>query len=161
MPDLAEPPAAVKKRDLAGLRSRRLKAAELFEQGAMPASVAATLGVSVQSAARWRQRWEQHGSAALGRRVKQGRPMRISRRTFEELGQIIARTAPGFSSLRRFRWTPRVLQDFILRHYGVAYHLSHCWRLLRRLSKYVHRKYPPPREPAAPIWVDHSDDLPF
>ena len=155
MADPAETGTEPRKRDPAALRSRRLAAGELFAKGESPTGVARSLGASVQSAVRWQEQWERNGTAALGQIARQGRPLQLSQRRFKELGEFIAGPPPRYSCLRRNRpgWTPKVLQEFILRQYGVRYHLSHCWRLMRQLSEATGMQYPPPRpksEPAAP-----------
>jgi transposase len=134
MPDLAAPVTG--KRDLPGFRSWRRQAAELFSQGASPATVAARLGISAQSAGRWRENFEQEGPAALGQWVKPGRPFRLSPRRLRELREIIARRPSRLSRIHRIRsgWTPKALREFIRHRYGIDYHVTHCWRLLTKWS---------------------------
>jgi transposase len=167
MPEVIENTAPPEKRDLAALRSRRLQAAGLFSKGLSPSQVAHALEVTVQSAVRWKEKIELNGVESLSKVSKQGAHFRLSRRRFGELGGIIARPPPRFGNLRRNRpgWTPKVLQEFILRYFGVEYHLSHCWRLLRQLSKAADIPYPPPLPmppPVVPASADATElDRPF
>lgn len=133
--------------DPESFRSRRLKAGELFDTGNGPAKVAHALGVSVQTAVRWRDEWSRGGMKALARSGSVGRPAHLSNRRMKELKTILSAEPPTFKNLRRNRpgWTPKVLQEFILRQYGIQYHLSHCWRLLRQISESIGKIYPPPQ----------------
>jgi predicted metal-dependent phosphotriesterase family hydrolase len=60
------------RRDLEGMRQRRLRAAELFQHGATQAEVARTLQVSRQAASVWHARLQAGGTTALAGAGRQG-----------------------------------------------------------------------------------------
>ncbi|MET9862654.1 helix-turn-helix domain-containing protein [Streptomyces smyrnaeus] len=57
--------------------ARRVRAAELFEQGRSNAEIARVLGVSDESVRRWKRVWEKGGTHALRRRPATGRPSKL------------------------------------------------------------------------------------
>jgi Homeodomain-like domain len=66
------------RRDFAALEQRRMRAADLFEQGVIPAEIARQVGVSHQIVSDWRTVWRRygrdglHGAGRAGRRPKLG-----------------------------------------------------------------------------------------
>jgi transposase-like protein len=79
----------------AELETRRLRAAELFAQGATKAEVAAALQVSAESVRRWHARWRQGGAAALQRRHATGRPPTPSDAQLAKVHRDAAAWRPG------------------------------------------------------------------
>ncbi|MEU3401381.1 helix-turn-helix domain-containing protein, partial [Streptomyces filamentosus] len=57
--------------------ARRVRAAELFDQGRSGAEIARMLGVSTESVRRWKRVWEKNGADALRRRPATGRPPKL------------------------------------------------------------------------------------
>ncbi|QGZ52644.1 helix-turn-helix domain-containing protein [Streptomyces sp. QHH-9511] len=57
--------------------ARRVRAAELFEQGRSNAEIARMLGVSDESVRRWKRVGEKDGTQALRRRPVTGRPPKL------------------------------------------------------------------------------------
>ncbi|AXE24692.1 hypothetical protein C0216_15600 [Streptomyces globosus] len=57
--------------------ARRVRAAELFDQGRSGAEIARMLGVSDESVRRWKRVWEEGGADALRRRPATGRPPKL------------------------------------------------------------------------------------
>ena len=60
------------------MEERRLRAADLFRTGVIPAEVARQLGVSHQVVSDWRKAWRQGGRAALRGKGRAGRPRKLS-----------------------------------------------------------------------------------
>ena len=61
------------------MEERRMKAADLFRRGVMPAERAPRLGVSHQVVSEWRKVWRQGGRAALRGAGRAGRRPKLSR----------------------------------------------------------------------------------
>ncbi|MEU3290322.1 helix-turn-helix domain-containing protein [Streptomyces longwoodensis] len=57
--------------------ARRMRAAELFEQGRPSSEVARAVGMHPESVRRWKRLWEQGGVQALRRRSAPGRPPKL------------------------------------------------------------------------------------
>jgi transposase-like protein len=53
------------RRDFAAMEERRMRAADLFEQGVIPAEVARQVGVSHQIVSDWRAAWRRDGRDGL------------------------------------------------------------------------------------------------
>ncbi|MEU0384670.1 helix-turn-helix domain-containing protein [Streptomyces chartreusis] len=73
--------------------ARRVRAVELFEEGASNAAIARAVGVCAESVRRWRRVWEQGGVSALRRRAATGRPPKLDDAQVETLGAALARGA--------------------------------------------------------------------
>jgi transposase len=116
--------------DRQGLETRRLRAAELFAAGVRQAEVARQLGVSRQSVNRWHARFKQAGVQALASRGPTGYPAGLSNQDLERLTALLLEgaAAHGFTG---DLWTVARITQLISREFGVAYHPSHVWWLLR------------------------------
>ncbi|WP_107290330.1 helix-turn-helix domain-containing protein [Streptomyces scabiei] len=57
--------------------ARRVRAVELFEEGASNAAIARAVAVCAESVRRWRRVWEEGGVSALRRRAATGRPPKL------------------------------------------------------------------------------------
>src|SRR5919112_1707932 len=73
------------RRDFAALQERRMRAADLFEQGVIPAEVARQVGVSHQIVSDWRSAWRRSGRDGLRGAGRAGRLPKLSR---EQLVQV-------------------------------------------------------------------------
>jgi transposase len=60
------------------MEERRMRAADLFRKGVIPAEVARQLGVSHQIVSDWRKAWRQGGRAALRGKGRAGRRPKLS-----------------------------------------------------------------------------------
>jgi transposase len=112
------------------LEVRRLRAAELFAAGVGQAEVARRLGATRQSVHRWHACWREGGVQALASRGPTGYRPHLSD---QDLGRLIrlllqGAAAHGFTGEL---WTVARIGKFIDREFGVAYHPSHVWWLLR------------------------------
>src|ERR1700674_1183073 len=67
------------RRDFAAMEQRRMDAAELFEQGVIPAEVARQVGVSHQIVSDWRAVWRRYGRDGLRGAGRAGRRPKLSR----------------------------------------------------------------------------------
>jgi transposase len=119
--------------------ARRLRAAELFAQGRLVAEVAAAVGVTNESARRWRARWAQGGVQALRRRRASGRPPKLSDAQVQQVEQALCAgaTANGFDN---DLWTLGRVAQVAERITGVRLTPASVWRLLHwRLGWSVQR----------------------
>src|SRR5437870_7070617 len=80
------------RRDFAAMEERRMRAAEMFEQGLTPAEIARRLGVCHQIVSDWRAAWRRSGQAGLR---GAGRAGRLPKENRAQLDQIEAELAKG------------------------------------------------------------------
>src|ERR687885_3034888 len=118
------------RRDFAAMEQRRMQAADLFEQGVIPAEIARRMGVGHQTVSEWRTVWRQAGREGLR---AAGRAGRLPKLTGEQLVQVEAALAKGpeTNGYATDLWTLARVADVIERVTGVAYHPHHVWRILR------------------------------
>lgn len=116
-------------RDHAQMEKRRKQAAKLFAKDCSAPEVARRLGVARQVAYRWREAWEEGGSAALASKGPAGpKPKLTGQQTKKVTEALLA--GPVAHGYKTALWTlPRVaglIEDLT----GVRYHPGHVWRLL-------------------------------
>jgi transposase len=127
----------VYRRNARGLRDRqafegvRMQAGALFALGHSQAEVARTLGVARQNVSRWHGRWQAGGAEALRSAGPTGYAPRLSDAQLHAIDQALRQgaRAHGFDT---DHWTLARVATVIERETGVAYHLGHVWKLLRR-----------------------------
>jgi len=112
---------------------RRLRAGRMFARGVHPAEVARRLGVSRQSASRWRALWKEQGQEGLRSTGPVGRPSALDAQQKRRLARELIR-GPQAHGWKTDLWTlPRIAQ-LIRRLFGVSYHPGHVWRVVRALG---------------------------
>jgi transposase len=74
------------------MEERRMRAADLFEQGVIPAEIARQVGVSHQVVSDWRSAWRRDGRNGLRGAGRAGRLPKLSR---EQLGVVEVELAKG------------------------------------------------------------------
>jgi transposase len=121
------------RRDFAALKARRMKAAQLFEQGHPQAEVVRRLGVSRPTAHRWHQAWRGQGRAGLRGAGRAGRRARLNAESRRRLVAALLRgpTAWGF---RTDLWTLERVGQVIGKTCHVSYSIPQVWRVLRQLG---------------------------
>jgi len=122
-----------RRRDPAALERRRLEAAQLFAAGLSQAQVARRLKVSPSSANRWHQVWQEHQEAGLARRGPPGAKARLSVEQMQQLEQLLL-AGPTTAGYRADLWTLERIVKLVNDRFGVKYHRSGVWFLLRRLG---------------------------
>src|SRR2546426_10696548 len=85
----------VGQRDHQAMEQRRMRAADLFERGMIPAEIARRVGVAHQVVSEWRKAWRQGGRAALRSAGPAGRKPKLSRSEERRVGKEC-----------RSRWSP-------------------------------------------------------
>src|SRR3979409_2761851 len=73
------------RRDFKGMEQRRMQAADLFEEGVIPAEIARRVGVRHQIVSQWRKVWRQDGRDALRAAGRAGRKPKL---TADELAKV-------------------------------------------------------------------------
>ena len=118
------------RRDFAALQERRMRAADLFEQGVIPADVARRVGVSHQIVSDWRNAWRRAGREGLRGAGRAGRLPKLGR---DQLGVIEVELARGAEAhgYANDLWTLQRVAEVIQRLTGVSYHPAHVWHILR------------------------------
>jgi transposase len=118
------------RRDFKAMEERRMRAADLFEQGVRPAEIARQLGVWHQIVSDWRAAWRRSGRDGLRAAGRAGRLPKLSR---EQLGEVETALAKGAEAngYRNGVWTLQRVAEVIERVTGVSYHPAHVWYILR------------------------------
>jgi len=123
------------RRDFAAMEQRRLRAADLFEQGMIPAEVARQVGVSHQIVSDWRAAWRREGRDGLRAAGRAGRLPKLSR---DQLAQVEIELARGAEAhgYPNDLWTLKRVTEVIERLTGVTYHPARVWYILRHHLKW-------------------------
>src|SRR6266852_4974465 len=119
------------RRDFKAMEERRMRAADLFEQGVSPAEIARQLGVWHQIVSDWRAMWRRAGRDGLRGAGRAGRRPKLSR---EQLAQVEAALAKGpeANGYTTDLWTLRRVAEVIQRVTGVVHHPARVWYILRQ-----------------------------
>src|SRR5213080_1263131 len=79
------------RRDFQAMEERRMRAADLFRRGVIPAEIARQLGVTHQVVSEWRKAWQEGGRAALRRAGRAGRPRKLSTAQLAKVQRALAK----------------------------------------------------------------------
>jgi transposase len=112
------------------MEERRMRAADLFRRGVIPAEIARQLGVTHQVVSEWRKTWRQGGRAALRSAGRVGRPAKLSPAQLTKVEKALAKGAEANGYVTDLWTLPRVA-EVIERLSGVAYHPGYVWYILR------------------------------
>jgi transposase len=113
------------------MEERRLRAADLFRKGVIPAEVARQLGVSHQVVSDWRKAWRQGGRAALRGKGRAGRPRKLSPAQLRKVEKALKKGAEA-NGYTGDLWTLPRAAEVIEQVTGVSYHPGYVWYLLRK-----------------------------
>lgn len=117
----------------AALEARRRYAAALLRDGKSLAETAELVGASMSSVKRWRKALREDGEEALAAKPHPGPAERLSDDQKRRLTEILCRGASA-AGYRTELWTCRRIAQVVKKHFGVAYHPGHVWRILRSLN---------------------------
>ena len=123
------------RRDFAAMQQRRMQAADLFEQGVIPAEVARQVGVSHQIVSDWRAAWRRSGRDGLRGAGRAGRLPKLNRDQLAHVEHELLKGAEANGYLNDM-WTLQRVAEVIERLTGVTYHPAHVWSLLRQDLKW-------------------------
>jgi transposase len=111
------------------LQARRTKAVSLLKQGHSYQAVARMVQSSLSSLVRWMQSFRRKGQAGLKPRPTPGRPPRMKRPQKQALIGLLKQGARA-AGYPTEMWTTRRVGEQIQRHWGIAYHPGHVWKIL-------------------------------
>ena len=118
------------RRDFKAMEERRMRAADLFRRGVIPAEIARQLGVTHQVVSEWRKAWRAGGRAALRGAGRAGRRRKLSTTELAKVARALAKGAEANGYVTDLWTLPRVA-EVIERVTGVAYHPGHVWYIVR------------------------------
>src|SRR5712692_1182229 len=118
------------RRNFAAMEERRMRAADLFEQGMIPAEIARQVGVTHQIVSEWQKAWWQAGRDGLRVAGRAGRKPKFSDDEFVKVEQALAKGAEA-NGYAADLWTLPRVAEVIERVTGVTYHPGHVWYVLR------------------------------
>jgi transposase len=105
----------------------------LLTQGVSPREVARRVQASVGSVYRWQRTWVVEGAAALAAKPTPGAPRKLTDRHREQLVHRLLQGARAHGFPTEL-WTLKRIAAVIQVHFGVRYHPSHVWKVLRGLG---------------------------
>jgi len=116
----------------AELEQRRRQAVALLEQGMKPATVAKAVGTSRASVTRWRQVYEARGQEALESKPHPGGRSRLTVAQRKRLIRLLLQ-GPRKHGYGTELWTLSRVAEVIAVTFGVEYHPSAVWHILRSM----------------------------
>jgi transposase len=119
------------RRDCAALEERRMRAADLFERGVIPAEVARQVGVSHQIVSDWRAAWRRSGRDGLRGAGRAGRLPKLSAEQLDVIEVELAKGAEAHGYPNDV-WTLKRVAEVIERLTGVSHHPARVWDILRQ-----------------------------
>jgi len=117
----------------AELEQRRRQAIALLEQGMKAAKVARMVGTSRASVTRWRQMHEARGQDALESRHHPGGTSRLTLAQRKRLIRLLLQ-GPRKHGYGTELWTLARVAEVIAVTFGVEYHPSAVWHILRSMG---------------------------
>ena len=114
----------------ASLEKRRRRALELSKKGKGIREVARQVRASPGAVHRWIQDWKKDGDAALAAKPTPGRPSKLTATQREKLQKRLLAVAMACGFPNEL-WTLKRIATLIRKEFGVRYHPSHLWRVLR------------------------------
>ncbi len=115
------------------LERRRRQAVGLLEQGMRPAEVAQAVGTSRASVTRWRQAYEAGGEKGLASKPHPGGKSRLTVAQRKRLVRLLLQ-GPRKHYYNTELWTLKRVAEVIATHFGVEYHPSTVWHILRAMG---------------------------
>src|SRR6266851_4707215 len=119
------------RRDFAAMEERRMRAADMFEQGVTPAEIARQVGVSHQIVSDWRAAWRRSGRNGLRAAGRAGRLPKLNRDQLDVVEVELAKGAEA-NGYPNDLWTLKRVAEVIERLTGVSYHPARVWYILRQ-----------------------------
>ena len=115
------------------LERRRRRAMTLLDEGMKPAAVARAVGTSRASVTRWRQAVEAGGQKALKSKPHPGGTSRLTVGQRRRLIRLLLR-GPRKHGYGTELWTLARVAEVIAVTFGVEYHPSAVWHILRAMD---------------------------
>jgi len=114
----------------ASLEKRRRGAVELFRKGKGIREIARQVRASPGSVHLWIQNWKKKGDAALISKPPPGRPKKLTPKQREKLQKLLLSGAMACGFPNEL-WTLKRIATLTHKTFGVRYHQSHLWRILK------------------------------
>ena len=111
----------------------RQRAAELFAHGDSIRQVSQALHMSYEAARVWRRTWETGGPQALVSRPPRGRRPKLSVEQIQQLEAELLK-GPRHHGYSTELWTLERMAALIRKLFGVSYHPSHVFKILRAMG---------------------------
>ena len=105
---------------------------QLLNTGLTMEQVSHRVGTSIASVSRWHQAVVEGGSVALAAKPVPGRPRKLCKAECLRLLELLLKGAMAYGYPNEL-WTLKRIARVIHREFGVRYHPSHVWRVLRDL----------------------------
>jgi len=115
------------------LERRRRRAMALLDQGMKPAAIARAVGTSRASVTRWRQMYESGGQKAIEAKPHPGGASRLTAAQRKRLVRMLLQ-GPRKHGYGTELWTLARVAEVIAVTFGVEYHPSAVWHILRSLG---------------------------
>ena len=115
------------------LEAQRRIAGRLLLQGRRVSEVAKLVGASWSAVKRWKVAVEKNGMDGLAAKPHPGKPRRLSQKQRHKLVGLLRR-GPLKAGYETNLWTCARVGKLIQQHFGVNYHSSHVWKILRSLG---------------------------
>jgi transposase len=112
------------------LEKRRKRAVELLGQGLSLREVARRVEASSSAVVAWRDAYEERGKAGLAPKPVPGRPRKLPGKKLRHLWKVLLDGALAYGYPNDL-WTLERIARVIEKEFGVAYHPSHVWKILR------------------------------
>jgi Transposase and inactivated derivatives len=122
----------------AELERRRLRAVQLLQQGEKIAVIVRILGLHKSTLYRWKEAFDQGGSAALAARSTT-RPPGLANEQLAQLAGELQKGAAAHGWVNDL-WTGERVRAVIQRLFGVTYTADHVRRLLRQRMRWTSQK---------------------
>ena len=117
----------------AELEARRRRAVAMLGQGLGVCEVARRVGVWPGSVVRWRDAYRRAGEEGLRAKRHPGAKPKLAPEDRPELAELLLKGPPAHG-YRTDLWTLQRVAQMIEKHFGVRYHPSSVWRLLRAIG---------------------------
>ena len=112
------------------LERRRKRAVELLNQGLGLREVARRVAASPSSVSAWRDAYRAEGEAGLAPKPVPGRPRKLDPSNLPRRWEILLDGAAAYGYSTDL-WTLDRIARVIRKRFGVKYHPSHVWKILR------------------------------
>lgn len=115
------------------LEARRRRAVAMLQAGKGVRQVALRVGVHPGSVSRWKAMFDAGGQEGLKAKPPPGRQARLSVAQRRRLPGLLRR-GPQAWGYKTDLWTLKRVAQVIVNQFGVSYHPSQVWRILRALG---------------------------
>lgn len=113
--------------------ARRVEAVRRLRAGEAASVVAAELGLAPNTVYTLGKQARERGLKSLKAKPGRGRPLKLAREHWKTLTRSILK-GPRACGFERDLWTLPLIQELILRDFGVVYHDDHLSKFVRRLG---------------------------